>query len=285
MARTAAPTGRTRVLAVIGDPVAHSLSPVIHNAAFAALGLDWVYVALPVPPGSGGDAVRSLRHIGLAGLNVTAPHKEVAAAACDELSDEAAILRSVNTVVVRGDGALYGASTDGQGFLDSLAEEAIDCRGARALVLGGGGAARSVVLALVRAGAEVAVSARDPRRAAAAGELAGGGPILGLGEAARSLGDFTMVVQATSVGMGGEAAVLDASLLGPEHVAIDLVYHPVETTFLRAAGASGARIVGGIGMLVHQAAHSFQMWTGREAPVAVMRAAARDALVPAREGG
>lgn len=282
MAGAAALTGRTRVLAVIGDPVAHSLSPVIQNAAFAALDLDWVYVALPVPPGSGGDAVRSLRHLGLAGLNVTAPHKEAAAEACDDLSDEAALLRSVNTVIVRGDGSIYGASTDAQGFLDSLADEDIECRGARALVLGGGAAARSVVLALVRAGAEVVVSAREPRRATGAADLAGGVPILSLGEAERSLGDFTMVVQATSVGMAGERAVLDASLLGPGHVAIDLIYHPAETAFLRAAGASGARIVGGIGMLLHQAAHSFRMWTGQEAPLAVMRSAAQDALAADR---
>lgn len=279
-----APTGRTRVLAVIGHPVAHSLSPVIHNAAFAALDLDWVYVALPVPAGSGGDAVRSLRHLGLAGLNVTAPHKEAAAEACDDLSDEAALLRAVNTVIVREDGSIRGESTDGPGFLDSLAEEGVDCRGTRTLVLGGGGAARAVVVALVRAGAEVVVGARDPSRASRAGALAGGGAVLSLGEAERSLAEFALVVQATSVGMAGEEAVLDASRLGPGQVAIDLVYHPADTRFLLAAKEAGARTVGGIGMLVHQAAHSFRIWTGHEAPLAVMWTAARDAL-GARGGG
>lgn len=165
----------TRVVGVIGDPVHHSLSPAIHNAAFVSLGLDWVYVAFPVPRGRGGAAVAAARDLGLAGLNVTMPHKADAAAACDDLTPDAAALGAVNTVVVRPDGRMLGDSTDGPGFLDALAEERIEVEGRRCLVLGAGGASRAVVLALGRVGAEVIVAARRPEAAADAARLAPGG--------------------------------------------------------------------------------------------------------------
>src|SRR5688572_25916274 len=136
-------TGATRVVGVIGDPVRHSLSPAIHNAAFAALGLDWVYVAFPVATGRGGDAVAAARTLGLAGLNVTMPHKAQVAAACDDLTDDARALRAVNTVVIGEDGRALGASTDGEGFLASLAEDGIAVGdGTRVLIVGAGGAAK-----------------------------------------------------------------------------------------------------------------------------------------------
>lgn len=274
----AAPSGSTRVAGVIGDPVAHSLSPVIHNAAFAACGLDWVYVAFPVPRGSGAAAVAAVRHLGLAGLNVTMPHKTDAAGACDHLTDDAAALTSVNTVVAGPDGALLGDSTDGAGFLASLEERGVAVRNRRVLVIGAGGAARAVVLALGRAGAEVAVAARRPRAAAAAAGLAPGGRAVDLAGAGDEAEAASIVVNATPLGMAGEPPPLDPARLGPAHVVVDLVYHPAETPLLEAARARGAQAVGGLPMLVHQAARSFTLWTGVEAPLEAMRAAAESAL-------
>jgi shikimate dehydrogenase len=277
---------------VIGDPVAHSLSPTLHNAAFAALGLDWVYVAFPVPRGRAVDAVAAVPALGLAGFNVTMPHKEDVAAACDELTPDAAALRSVNTVVARPDGRTLGDSTDGPGFLDALAEEAIAVGGQPVLVLGAGGAARAVVLALGRAGAEVTVAARRPDAAAEAAALAPGARAVPLGAvSAPSAGSagpgpsgvepaaFTLVVNATPLGMsGGDPLPIDPGSLHAGQSVVDLVYHPADTPLLTAARAQGARAVNGLGMLLHQAARSFTLWTGEEAPLDAMRSAAAAAL-------
>lgn len=267
----------TRVVGVIGDPVHHSLSPAIHNAAFVSLGLDWVYVAFPVPRGRGGAAVAAARDLGLAGLNVTMPHKADAAAACDDLTPDAAALGAVNTVVVRPDGRMLGDSTDGPGFLDALAEERIEVEGRRCLVLGAGGASRAVVLALGRVGAEVIVAARRPEAAADAARLAPGGQAVPLSAAGAEVPEAQIVVNATPLGMGGEAPPLDPAVLGPAQVVVDLVYHPAETPLLVAARSRGARVTNGLGMLVHQAARSFTLWTGAEAPLAAMRQAAEAA--------
>lgn len=262
-------TGHTRVAGVIGWPVEHSRSPAIHNAAFAAAGLDWVYAAFPVRPGEAAVAVRGAAALGFAGLNVTMPHKAEVAAACDELSPAAAALGSVNTVVFRADGSVFGDSTDGGGFLRSLADEGLDPRGRRVLVLGAGGAARAVLAALVDAGATVEVAARRPdaaRRCAA--EIAGVEAVEWPAETA----DVPVVVNATPVGMGDDPAMPVTPVEG--QWVVDLVYHPLETPWLAAARQVGARPVGGIGMLVHQAALAFELWTGVPAPVEAMRAAA-----------
>jgi shikimate dehydrogenase len=266
------------VVGVIGDPVGHSLSPALHNAAFAACGLDWVYVALPVPRGRGGAAVAAARDLGLAGFNVTMPHKADVAAACDELTPDAAALASVNTVVIRPDGTALGDSTDGAGFLAALAGDGIEVAGRAVLVLGAGGAARAVVLALGRAGATVMVAARRTEAAETAAGLAPGAEAMVLADAAGHGDAYDVVVNATPLGMGGELPPLDPLRLGPRHTVVDLIYHPAETPLLAAARARGARTQNGLPMLVHQAARSFTLWTGVEAPVAVMRTAAESAL-------
>jgi shikimate dehydrogenase len=266
------------VVGVIGDPVGHSLSPAIHNAAFAACGLDWVYVAFPVPRGRGGAAVAAARDLGLAGLNVTMPHKADVAAACDELTPDAGALASVNTVVIRPDGSTVGHSTDGDGFLAALAGDGIEVAGRRVLVLGAGGAARAVVLALGRAGAAVTVAARRADAAEAAAGVAPGARAVLLAGTAGAGDDFDVVVNATPLGMGGELPPLDPGRLGPGQCVVDLVYHPAETPLLSGARARGAHTQNGLSMLVHQAALSFTLWTGVEAPVAAMEAAARAAL-------
>ncbi|MBK5287446.1 MAG: shikimate dehydrogenase [Acidimicrobiia bacterium] len=266
-------TGHTRLVAVIGAPVRHSRSPVIHNAAFAAAQLDWVYVALEVPPGRGAEAIRALPVLGLTGVNVTMPHKADAARACDELTPVARALGSVNTVVVRDDGSCFGASTDGEGFLRALADEGLDPAGRSVLVLGAGGAARAVAEALVRVGAEVAVASRRPE---AAREVAAAIP----GVEPRpwpsgAAGDAEIVVNATPIGMGDDPTVPLPPLAG--QWIVDLVYHPLETNFLREAMECGAKAIGGLGMLVHQAALAFELWTGVSAPLEAMRDAARSA--------
>jgi shikimate dehydrogenase len=266
-----APTGSTRVAAVIGAPVVHSLSPVLHNAAFETTGLDWTYVACHVEPGRAGDALLGMRALGLGGLSVTMPHKDDVARLVDLPSPDVVALGAANCVVPGQDGRLRGESTDGPGFVRSLLDAGVDPSGARCCVVGAGGAARAVVLALARAGAaEVAVVNRTPSRAAGAAALAG--PV---GAAVDTVpGGVEVLVNATSVGMGTDELPIDPAVLRPGLVVADLVYHPRRTALLAAAESAGATAVDGIGMLVHQAALAFELWTGVAAPVEVMRRAA-----------
>jgi shikimate dehydrogenase len=271
----------TRVAAVIGHPVAHSLSPAIHNAAFAACGLDWTYVAFDVAPGEADQAVAAMRALGLGGLSVTMPHKEDVARAVDRLSPAAAALGAANTVVPVDDG-LLGDSTDGAGFVDALRlDHGYDPAGRRCVVIGAGGAARAVVLALAGAGAAaVAVVNRTPERGERAAALAGErGRVVALGEAAGEVAAADLVVNATPLGMAGvadDALAVDPAWLRAGQVVADLVYRPRRTLLLRAADERGAHVVDGLGMLVHQAAHQFRLWTGVEPPVDAMRDAAQE---------
>lgn len=266
------PSARTAVAGVIGDPVEHSLSPVLHNAAFAALGLDWAYVAFPVPAGRGQEAVAATADLGIRGLSVTMPHKAPAARACQRLSPVAERLGVANTVT-NIDGVLVGDSTDGPGFIDSLAEQGWSPAGKRCLVLGAGGAARAVVLALGEAGAaRVDVVARRPEQALAAAALAG--PVAGLG-AAEGAEEADLIVNATPVGMTSDGLPfgLDAKRLGPGQLVADLIYAPAVTPLMAAARERGALPLNGVGMLIHQAARQFRAWTGQDAPVDAMSAA------------
>ncbi len=271
-----APTGSTRLAAVIGSPVRHSLSPVLHNAAFGAAGLDWVYVALEVPEGRVPEALAGMRALGIGGLSVTMPHKEAVAAACDRLSPDAAALGAVNCVVPDGD-ALVGHNTDGAGFVGALAADGIDPVGMACVVLGAGGAARAVALSLVRAGAaEVAIVNRTAARAEQAVALLGDrGRVVEPSAAAQAVAAAGLVVNATSVGMGDPSPAdlpVDPGALHAGQVVADIVYRPIETPFLREARAQGATGINGVPMLVHQAAVAFELWTGVTAPVAAMTA-------------
>lgn len=281
----AAPTGATRVAAVIGDPVRHSRSPLIMNAAFAAAALDWVYVAFEVPAGGVPAALGGVRALGIAGLSVTMPHKDAVAAAVDELSGDARQLGAVNCVVNDG-GTLRGHNTDGVGFVDALdAETGTSPAGLSCVVVGAGGAARSVVLALARAGAaEVVVVNRTRERAEEAAALAGDrGRVVAPDAAGPVLADAGLVVNATSVGMQeppGGATPFDPVVLHAGQLVADLVYQPLLTPLLAEAGRRGATPVDGLGMLVHQAAAAFELWTGTTAPLEAMTAAARRSLHP-----
>lgn len=274
-------TGTTRVAAVIGNPVRHSLSPALHNAAFAQLGLDWVYTAFDVSPGEAQAALDAMRTFGLGGLSVTMPHKEAVASAVDSLDPAADALRSVNTVVPQSDGSLKGYSTDGAGFVASLAAAGVAVSGRSVCVLGAGAAARSIIDALGRAGAErVAVVNRTAAAAQEAASLAGAAGIVGT---TIDVGDADVVVNATSVGMGDDELPCDLSLLRAGQVVADIVYHPRCTALLRAARAAGAVTVEGLGMLVHQAALQQQLWHGHLPDVAVMVAAAERELAARRQ--
>lgn len=269
-----APTGRTQVAAVIGDPVRHSLSPTLYNAAFAAAGLDWVFVAFEIPSGSGAAAVHAMRVLGLRGLSVTMPHKRDVATACDALSADAALLQSVNHVRLLDDGSTFGDSTDGEGLLRSLRDSGVVAAGRRVLLLGAGGAARAVAVALARAGATVTCAAR---RADAADEVARlvDGHAVSFDDVAAAAGECDLLVNATPIGLGEDAAMpVDPGVLRADLVVADLVYHPLDTPLLVAARTAGAVTVDGLGMLIHQGAIQFEHWTGVAAPLDAMRAAA-----------
>ena len=298
----AAPSGYTKVAGVIGDPVRHSLSPALHNAVFAELGLDWTYVAFEVPAGHGADAVAAMRWLGIEGLSVTMPHKDDVAAACDDLSPSARLLGAVNCVRRDGD-RLIGENTDGAGFLRSLRTQAgVDPAGLHVAVLGAGGAARAVIVALATEGAQVTVVNRSPdaaERAAGLGVSAGsatraaagsdvgpaapgsaavevsgalsGSAAVGGAEAVR---DADVVVNATPLGMAaGDPLPVDPALLRDGQIVVDLIYRPERTSLLDAASRAGAITLNGVGMLLFQAAEQFRLWTGHDAPVDAMAAA------------
>jgi shikimate dehydrogenase len=268
-------TGRTRLVGVIGWPCAHTLSPRMHNAAYAALGLDMVYVPLPVPPDRVGDAVRGLAGLGFAGANVTVPHKSAVLPYLSELTPIAAALGAANTLTVRRDGSLAGDNTDAHGFMADLRAHAFEPGPeTRALVIGAGGAARSVVYGLAEAGAKVAVANRTPERAdelcqliaralpGVAGRLSAHPFPAGLARLARGA---DLVVNATSLGLHGADDPLpwDPSVsLHAARLVYDLIYG--DTPFLRLARAQGAPAVDGMGMLVRQGARAAAIWTGQD---------------------
>ena len=269
-------SGSTRIVGVIGWPVRHSLSPAIHNAGFRALELDWAYVPLPVPPGRVAESLVGLAALGLAGANVTMPHKTDVARAVGERSADAALLDAVNTIVVHEEG-LTGYNTDAPGFERFLIDDlGADPRGRRAIVYGAGGAARACVLALGRLGAaSVTVVVRDPVRAAAVRLVAEMTQVAVFSVAAfedvETL-EADILVNATPLGTRGESLPVPA--LGSDTVGIDLLYRPPTTPLQDAVRAAGGFASGGLGLLLQQAARSFELWTGQPAPLAVMSAAA-----------
>jgi shikimate dehydrogenase len=270
---------------VIGDPVRHSLSPILHNAAFSALDLDWVYVAFEVVAVDLAAALAGVRALGIDGLSVTMPHKAAVFSAVDRSSPVASRLGAVNTVVRRGQ-VLEGHSTDGDGFLASLGDMGVAVEGRSCLLLGTGGAARAVALALGNAGASsVTVVGRRPEMAAATASLAGPAGRVGL---VSDASDASIIINATPVGMGKVVAIhrsagsdeealplgLDPASLGSGQLVVDLIYAPAVTPLLEAAKHRGAEAVNGLGMLIHQAALQFRLWTGEDAPLEAMSAAA-----------
>ena len=273
-------TGQTRLVGLIGHPVSHSLSPRMQNAAFEAAGLDWAYVPLPVEPGRLETAVEALAALGFVGANVTIPHKTAVLAFCDELDPVAERCGSVNTLLVLEE-RVVGTSTDGKAVVG-----AVEAVGARALVLGAGGAAQAVATALVDAGcSSLRIASRSPERAhALAARLRGLFPereVSADGSWPPAPGDADLLVNATPV---RDDPVVE---LGGIRQAVDLAYRPDggETALVAAARSAGCeRIVDGLDVLVAQGAASFARWTGVPAPLDAMRAAVRRAKSGGRSG-
>jgi len=267
-------------LLLLGWPVGHSRSPAMHRAALSAHHLDGTYELLPAPPEDLAEAVAVLRQdLAVAGFNVTVPHKQAMLDLVDHVEPLAKRIGAINTVVRQG-ASLVGANTDAEGFLRALREAGGDPT-APALVLGAGGAARAVVAALESAGAQridIAARRRDQAQALVDELVDGPGRALDLANLAVAFGSAGTIVQATSATMDPEAAgafadALPWDALQPNTRCMDLVYEPLETTFLAEARAHGGTPIDGLGMLLHQGALAFERWTGRRAPLEVMREA------------
>lgn len=287
-------SGKTRVCGIFGCPIGHSFSPAMHNVAFEHLGLDWVYVPYSVEPGSLPSAVAAVKSLNLAGVNVTVPHKQEAAGLMDNLSPAARLSGAVNTIV-NSKGKLVGHNTDGEGFIQGLRESTgiIPNYGAT-IILGAGGAARAVAAALALNNMpEIFVSNRTSSKAAALAELINNNTdckvsVLAWPECYREsnlkekgkwqeiLKRVSLVVQTTPLGMHpreNEEIPFPFNFLCPEHTVVDLVYNPSYTNFMEQSNKYGARVLNGIGMLLHQGAIAFKLWTGLEPPIEVMRKA------------
>jgi shikimate dehydrogenase len=275
-------TGKTSLVGLIGWPVEHSLSPAMHNAAFAELGIDWAYVPLPVHPDNLQRALKGLAALNFVGVNVTVPHKQAVMRYVDELSDAARLTGAVNTIQIK-EGKYYGYNTDAYGFLHALVEAGCHPKGMRVAVLGAGGAARAVVFALARAEAKsITVINRTQERAAfLVDDLADAFPNSQINSTPFTRKDLSrlkdtidLVINATSVGMYPhiDANPWPADVPLPRQALVnDLVYNPLETLFLKNAQSTGLTAVDGLGMLIHQGAYAFETWTGHKPPIDTMR--------------
>ena len=286
--------GSTALLAVLGDPVRHSLSPALQNAALGALGLDWIYLALPTPAAQLDTVLRALAATGCRGLNITIPHKQAVVELCRELSPLARRLGAVNTLVPHAAGGWFGTNTDVEGFCAPLRRQGRDGRGTRALVLGCGGSAKAVVAGLVELGcATVLLAGRNPAALDAfQAECGPWAPPLqallwrpGTEALRQAVAHADLVVNTTPVGMASlsdaaaalacplQPAELDA--LRPDCLVYDILYIPRPTTLLRQAAAHGCTCLDGLAMLVGQGAAALRLWSGIEdLPLELMQTAA-----------
>jgi shikimate dehydrogenase len=274
-------TANTRVCALIGDPVGHTVSPAMHNAAFKKLGLDYLYIPFQVKPEELSKAVAGLRALGVRGFNVTIPHKVTVIPLLDALDPLAGKIGAVNTVVNEG-GRLTGFNTDGAGFLRALTDKAIMPRDKDVVVMGAGGASRAISYVLAGEGARLTILNRkleldwaeniarlihkELDQEVKTGEL-------NSRNLSSALKNADILVNATSVGMSpdGNRSPVPTGLLERRLVVFDIVYNPVMTRLLEDARAAGARAIGGVEMLAWQGALAFEKWTGRPAPVELMR--------------
>ncbi len=295
-------TAKTKILGIFGYPVSHTISPAMHNAVIKAIGLDMAYLSFEVKPSNLKDAINGIKGLGMLGVNITIPHKETVIKFLDEVSEEARLIGAVNTIVNR-DGRLIGHNTDGYGYVSSLKE---DCNfnpsGKNIVILGAGGAARGILVALAQKGVnKITVANRTVSRGISLiktfkGKLPGiKFEAIGLKEDVLkiSLKDAHLLINATPSGMNygasrpcrrdnGNTVALVQKIpldsLPKTAIVSDIVYNPLETILLKNAKRLGLTIHGGLGMLIHQGAKSFKLWTGIDAPIDIMRKAARKAL-------
>ncbi|MDD5260112.1 MAG: shikimate dehydrogenase [bacterium] len=273
-------TGKTKVCGIFGYPIEHSLSPLMHNAAFKALELDYVYVAVKVAPEDLAAAIKAIRALDLVGVNITIPHKEAVITLLDELSPEAKAIGAVNTIVNCG-GRLIGDNTDGKGFIKSLVEEnKIKLPGKKVVLLGAGGAGRSIGISLLKNNIQslYLYDLAENRRNSLAADLINMSSkkkvkLLGQDELHQALKNADILINATPVGMKAtDPCVVDPALLTKKLFIYDIVYN-YETALLKEAKRKKIKCANGLGMLVNQGAVSFELWTGKKAPLQIMRKA------------
>ena len=279
-------SGKTRVCGIMGDPVEHTVSPAMHNAAFRESGLDYIYVPFHVPQERVEEAVKGLRALNIRGMNVTIPHKVAVIPYLDEVDETARYIGAVNTIV-NENGFLKGCNTDASGFLRALAAEKIDPVGKSIVIIGAGGAARAISVVLADKAARLTLLNRHPDSARVlAGRLTGlfrkevKACDLQRESLAAALDVAHLLINTTSVGMSPDSAEtpVPAGLIRPGMAVIDIIYNPVRTRLLVEAERQGAVTVSGMEMLVRQGAEAFELWTGHKAPVDVMREAGIRAL-------
>lgn len=272
-------SGKTKICALIGDPVEHSMSPVMHNTAFQKLGLDYLYIPFQVKPEGLPQAVAGLKGLNVAGFNITIPHKVAVIPLLDVLDPLAEKIGAVNTVV-NNNGKLRGYNTDAEGFLRALLERGIYPQGKNIVILGAGGAARAIAYILAEKGARLTVLNRQQELDWAENiaqlildELHQEIKVFELSNIVNMLPGANLLVNATSVGMspGDDVSPVPAGLLDKVPAVFDVVYNPLETKLLKEAAAAGAQTIGGVDMLVWQGALAFEKWTGQRAPVDLMR--------------
>ncbi|MBS3815055.1 MAG: shikimate dehydrogenase [Hadesarchaea archaeon] len=279
-------SGKTNVLAIIGNPVEHSLSPCMQNAALKELGLDYVYLAFPVREESLAEALTGFTALGIKGANVTIPHKINALNYMDELHESAEKVGAVNTIK-NDSGELIGFNTDGEGMLRSLRNEVSEIESKSVLLLGAGGAARAIGFSIVEAGASLTISNRTASKAKKLAETISGqtkGDVRQVELSKKVLIDeiknSDILINATSVGMepNTDETLVSADMMHSDLIVNDIVYKPLKTKLLEEAEKAGAKTIDGLGMLVHQGATSLEIWTGEKAPIKVMRKATENAI-------
>jgi len=279
-------TGKTKVCGVIGDPIEHTLSPAMHNAAFEALNLDYVFLAFKVKSAGVADAVNGMRALNIRGLNVTMPHKSTVINHLDRVDLSAQIVNSVNTILNK-ESLLFGFNTDGVGALKALRENGIEPKGRKVLLLGAGGAARAIAYTMAKEADELVVLNRTLKQAhdlakllqkAVNKKIVAGS--LSPSDIEQNLQDSDILINATSVGMKPniDESPVKSKLLRSNLAILDIVYNPLETKLSIDAKSAGAKVVSGVEMLIYQGAASFEVWTGKPAPVHVMRQAALNHL-------
>ncbi len=279
-------SGKTRVCGVIGDPIEHTLSPAIHNAAFSYLNLDFVFLAFHVNASELEKAICGMRGLGIHGLNVTMPHKTRVIRYLDEVDSTVKFLGSANTLLNRN-GKIEGFSTDGVGALKAIVENGVSLSGKKVLLLGAGGAAKAIAFALVQKVGKLVILNRSGEKAEVLAEKLRRifnpkvvGAALSYSEITENLRDSEVLINATSAGMKPN---LNQSLVEPQWlrsdlVVMDIVYNPVETKLAKDAKAVGAKVISGVEMLIYQGAASFEIWTDKSAPIEIMRKAALSKL-------
>jgi shikimate dehydrogenase len=279
-------SGKTRVCAIIGDPVEHSLSPIMHNAAFKELKLNLVYVAFTVTRNELEEAINGARILGFRGLNVTMPHKNAVMKYLDETDSTAKSIGAVNTILNDG-GRLLGFNTDGIGAMMALRENGISTDGKKMLLLGAGGAAKAIAFQAAQEVAKLIILNRTQERAETLAEVLRKkfgkkvrGKVLSTERLKKEMKDADILVNATSIGMYPDVnrSLVSRTLLRPDINVMDIVYSPMETKLLRDTRAVGAKVVSGLEMLLYQGVASFEIWTNKPAPVEVMKKAAINKL-------